>query len=276
MQVDPIAELKELVDNVQISEFPQGFKISSEISNFRFTYTSEDKAISGFLSLPKTFSKQLPVIIYNRGGSFNFGLVNDNFLHTFLSKLASWGYLVIGTQYPGNEQSEGVEEFGGISDIRSVLDLKNIIDQLSFADEQRIGMLGHSRGGMMTYLCLKQVGWIRTALTIGGLSNLESTVAFRPEMDSVYKDAFGSTESGKRNRSAINWVDELDKTVPLCIMHGASDARVLPRDSIELAQGLDEIQYKYALHIVEGGNHYLTNRPHVSDIIIKDWFVSNL
>lgn len=270
-----LTEIKKLIGTAQILEPIGGSDGVANVFCVRFIYTSNDTTISAFLSLPKAAPEKLPVIIYNRGGSFDFGLVNDEFLFTFLSKLASWGYLVVGTQYPGNKQSEGAEEFGGESDVRSILDLKTIIDQLSFVDKERIGMLGHSRGGMMTYLCLKQVDWIKTALTIGGLSDLESTVAFRPEMDQVYQKAFGSSDSGKRERSAMNWVDELNQA-SLCLMHGASDTRVLPTDSIKLAEKLDKIGYDYALHVIEGGNHYLTNRSTVSEMIVKDWFATNL
>lgn len=169
-----------------------------------------------------------------------------------------------------------VDEFGGLSDVHSVLDLKDIIEKLSFVDKTRIGMLGHSRGGMMTYLCLRQVNWIKTALTIGGLADLERSGNLRPEMNDVYKQAFRSTETGKIDRSVLYWVDKLNKSSSLCLIHGVSDARVSPKDSIELGKKLKEIEYSYSLHVVEDGNHYLTNKRHVSEKIIKNWFATNL
>lgn len=272
--VNPIAEIENLVKNFRILEVSKN--AAENVSCCRFEYASDGNAISGFAAFPKNISEKIPVIIYNRGGSFDFGLVDDQFLFTFLSRLASWGYFVIGTQYPGNSCSEGIEEFGGESDVRSVLKLKEIIDQLSFVNKERIGMFGHSRGGMMTYLCLKRVGWIKTALTVGGLTNLESTVAFRPEMDHVYKKAFNSTAAGKASRSVVNWVDELDKSSSLCMLHGGADTRVLPKGSIDLAQKLDEIGYNYSLHVLQGGSHYLMNRRDIAEAIMKDWFANNL
>lgn len=288
MTVNPIKEIESQLKNVRIIEAPKECEkstdqciskaksIKDDVSCCRFEYKSENNTISGFLSFPKNISSKLPVIIYNRGGSFDFGLVDDKFLFTFLSKLASWGYFVIGTQYPGNSSGEGVDKFGGSSDVHSVLDLKNVIGTLSFIDKKRIGMLGHSRGGMMTYLCMKQVDWIKTALTIGGLSDLERCGNLRPEMNDVYKQAFGSTETGKIDRSVLHWVGKLSKSTSLCLMHGGSDARVSPKDSIELGKKLEEIEYSYSLHIVEDGNHYLTNKRDTSEKIMKNWFATNL
>ena len=275
MKVSKITEIRKFVKNADILGTHEAVERTTGVSHVVFTYIIDDKTVSGFLSYPKTISNKLPVIIYNRGGSFDFGLVDDNFMLGFLTQLASWGYFVIGTQYPGNHISEGVDEFGG-SDVRSVLDLKKIIDQLSFLDNKRIGMLGHSRGGMMTYLCMQQVNWIKTALTIGGMSNLQSVLGFRSEMKQVYSKAFGSTQSGIAKRSVINWVDELDKSSSLCIMHGAADRRVLAKDSVKLASKLDEIGYDYSLHVLEDGNHYLTSHHDLSQAIIKDWFFKKL
>lgn len=56
--------------------------------------------------------KPLPCVIYNRGGTADFGLIKKGFLFTELADIARKGYAVIGSQYPGNSLSEGRDERG--------------------------------------------------------------------------------------------------------------------------------------------------------------------
>ena len=63
--------------------------------------------------------------------------------------------MVVASQYRGNDGGEGMEEFGG-ADVNDIFNLIPVLDQNPKADTSRIGMEGTSRGGMMTYLCLKR------------------------------------------------------------------------------------------------------------------------
>lgn len=71
-----------------------------------------------------------------------------------MGKMASWGYVVVASQYRGNDGGEGIEQFGG-DDVNDVLNLIPVLNQLPKADTSRVGIEGGSRGGMMTYLAMK-------------------------------------------------------------------------------------------------------------------------
>jgi hypothetical protein len=43
--------------------------------------------------------KNLPVIIYNRGGSKEHGKIEEKQLFFILGEIASWGYVIIASQY---------------------------------------------------------------------------------------------------------------------------------------------------------------------------------
>lgn len=244
----------------------------TEVDAYTFTYDVTGLKVAGFLVAPKKRDVPLPAIIYNRGGTSDFGLVPRGALLTRLARIAKWGYIVVGSQYPGNKLSEGHDERGGKTDIDSVLRLKDLIIELSDADEHRIGMYGMSRGGMMTYLCMKEVSWIRAALTVGGLVNLERTLQYRPKMAELYERHFGNTKEAKDARSAVKWANELHKGTPICLLHGGADTRVNPHDVLELAERLEDAHHPYALHIVQGGDHGLVTVYKERDSIVRKWF----
>ena len=109
--------------------------------------------------MPKKRATRAPTIVYNRGGSGEFGAIRIGWLFTgTIAALARAGYIVIASQYSGVAGGEGVDEMGG-SDLQDVLNLHKIIKGLSFCDAKRIGMYGFSRGGIMTYRALREVRW---------------------------------------------------------------------------------------------------------------------
>lgn len=238
---------------------------------YTFLYDVDGMKISGFLAVPKHAKRSLPVVIFNRGGTGDYGLVPKGRLFTRIAEIAKWGYVVVGTQYPGNALSEGVDERGGSSDLKSVLALRALVEVLDIADETRIGMFGESRGGMMTYLAMQKVNWIKGAVTVGGLANLQRSLLLRPEMKQVFKESFGGTKDGIVSRSVVSWSDTIYPT-PLCIIHGGDDDTVSPYDSLELATKLQDKKHTYELHIVQGGNHGMTNKSMVRDSITRRWF----
>jgi dipeptidyl aminopeptidase/acylaminoacyl peptidase len=251
-------------------------KSEKKVDAYTFTYKSDGTKIAGFLIAPKNRINKLPAIIYNRGGTEDFGLVTQGMLFTELAALAEGGYIVLGTQYPGNLVSEGIDERGGESDVSSVLRLHGLINNLGIADVNRIGMYGISRGGMMTYLCLSKVTWIKAALTIGGQTNLDRTQKDRPEMTALYEKSFGNKSKARDDRSAVKWVEKLNKSTPLCLLHGTADDRVNVQDALELAQRLNDVAHPYELHLLLNGDHSLKNVQKERDYIVQEWFDSYL
>ncbi len=230
---------------------------SQSLQAFRFFHQSGENRVEGFCIEPKG-DERLPVIIFNRGGSRHFGAMTEKGLWcTRIGALAQAGFLVIMTQCSGGSPaSEGVDDFGGEQTIQDVLGLKALLDADSRADTERIGMYGGSRGGMMTYLCLRRVSWIRAAVTVAGSADLMNT-AFRPVMEEHYEKMFGGAKEDREARSALFWVEDLPKDVPLLLLHGTADWRVNPMDSLELARRCYEERVPCRFVLYEGGDHSL-------------------
>ena len=239
---------------------------------YRLIYTSQGHAVVGYIVVPKKHATRAPTIVFNRGGSGEFGAIRIGWLFSgTIAALARAGYVVIASQYSGVAGGEGIDEMGG-ADLYDVLNLQKIIKNLSFCDAEKVGMYGISRGGMMTYLSLAKAPWIKAAITVGGLANLFRQEKLRPEMKKLYIQMFGGTPKEKKKRSAVFWADTFHKKTPLLIMHGSSDWRVNPLDSIELAEKLYENHIPYRLMLFEGSDHGLSEHENESTNMTLSWF----
>jgi len=236
-------------------------RITDSVSFFRIVYLSDGLKVTGYLAEPKAAGK-FPCIISNRGGNRDFGGWNARSIAYFLGQMASWNYLVVASQYRGNDGGEGMEEFGG-KDINDVLNLLLMLPHLPKADTSRIGIEGTSRGGMMTYLSLKKSCRFKAAVVTAGMANAFINIRARPEMEtSVFSELVADYNSTKeqslKERSVVFWADQLCKTTPLLIMHGSADWRVLPEESLELVQKLFAARHPLRFILFEGADHAIS------------------
>lgn len=247
---------------------------SKRIFVYRIIYKSNGKKIVGYIVEPKK-GKDLPCIIWNRGGSRDFGAIRVSQLFGGFSTIASLalqGYVVIATQYPGVDGGEGLDNMGSEDDIDSILDLYKILKKYKRADSKNVGMYGHSRGAMMTYMCLTKVNWLKAAVAISGPTDEINSPKFRKGWEEHQVNMYGGSKKDKKKRSAIYFADKISSKTPLLIMHGTSDWRVNPLDSINLAHKLQENKKPYRLIMYEGADHGLTEvyEHYTSEAI--NWF----
>lgn len=223
----------------------------------KIVYLSDGLKVIAYMAEPKTNGKY-PCIITNRGGNKEFGQWNPMSIAMFLGQMAEWGYVVIGSQYRGNDGGERVEEFGG-ADVHDVLNLIPVLAQQPNADTSRMGIEGTSRGGMMTYLALKESCAFKAAVVTAGLANGFLNIKKRPEMETVYQSLIPNFATDKKReieaRSAVFWADQLCKQTPLLIMHGSADWRVTPDESFELVNKLYEAKHPVRFILFEGADH---------------------
>ncbi|MCL0091612.1 prolyl oligopeptidase family serine peptidase, partial [Dehalococcoidales bacterium] len=207
-------------------------------------------------------------IIFNRGGNRNFGLLIPQQLVSYALR----GYVVVGSQYRGSCGGEGQEEFGG-ADINDVLNLIPLLKNMPNVDADRIGMIGVSRGGMMTYIALKEqtlrgTDDIKVAVVINGIADLFMAAEERPGLvDWVLAPLIGGTPNQVPEeyeaRSATYWADKIN--VPLLIQHGEVDKKVSVDQARKLAKELDKYGKVYKLIVYPGYGHALGDPRAFSD-----------
>lgn len=240
----------------------------------RITYMHDGLKITGITAVPNNAAaNSCDLVIYNRGGSGNYGILT---VHTVLRQfvpLVRAGYVVTGSNYRGNDGSDGRDEFGG-HDVDDVIALHNMMQQHPAVNDKPCFLIGASRGGMMTYLLIKHKLPVRAAVTIAAVSNQLNWESFRPEMhENVYKRFIPDFEKNEkealRKRSAICWPEALN--VPLLLLHGTSDSAVQHSQSEALAAVLKALNYPHELVLYEGGNHALTRDWADVSKRILDW-----
>lgn len=240
-------------------EVANGLKL---VDLYRISYLCDGLKVTGFVAEPKLKGKY-PCIIANRGGRWNFGLWNSYTAAFYLGRMASWGYVVVASQYRGSaDGGEGREEYGG-KDVNDVLNLIPLLSHLPNADTSRIGMYGESRGGMMTYLALKRSRKFKAAVVVAGMADCYDVIKTRPELeDRTFRDLIPGYEANKdaalKDRSAIFWPEQLCKTTPLLIMHGSADWRVSASQSIQFVEMLYRYKHPVRFVLFEGADHLVT------------------
>ncbi|MEV0287236.1 alpha/beta fold hydrolase [Kribbella sp. NPDC050820] len=202
-------------------------------TRYHVTYASGSLTISGIMNVPRTPGRH-PALVLNHGYIDPAIYTNGRGLMREQDYLARRGYVVLHTDYRGHAQST--------DDPRSDLNLRlgytedaiNAVLALRTSpsvDPNRIGMLGRSMGGGVTYNALvAQPGLIKAAVVFAPVSS-DAADNFnrwqrndRPIASTILR-AYGEPARNPtfwRNVSAINFFDRV--TEPVLIHHGESDS----------------------------------------------------
>ena len=209
-------------------------ELSSKCESYKFMYMSGNYQVEGYISVPTKCienNQSCQVIIYNRGGNNNIGLLKDN---TTAEICAGTDKIVLATQYRGTKGSTGKDEFGG-ADIQDVTALIDICEELSFADMNNLCVAGVSRGGMISYISAKEDNRVKRLIAVSAPTDLAQLYNIRTDMQKLLKDCIGGTPEQLpdeyQNRSAIYWSDKIN--IPVLIIHSLYD------DAVPFEQGLN-------------------------------------
>ncbi|MEO6693940.1 MAG: prolyl oligopeptidase family serine peptidase [Ignavibacteria bacterium] len=236
----------------------------------KIIYESDGVNVNGYMAHPKINSQKLPLIIWNRGGHLKDGIIDDFLAKGIFGEIASWGYVVLASNYRDED------EFGG-KDINDVIKLFAIADEIDFCDPLRIGMEGWSRGGMMTYQVLRKTDKIKCAVIISGLADLLRSEENRSDLVEVYKKLFGSHnveefKKRKEDRSAICFANEIDRSANILLIHGKEDKKISYKDSEDMYFKLKKNNVNSELELIEGGDHYLRKQRKEVATLRRNWF----
>jgi len=238
----------------------------------KITYLSDGLKVKGYLAYPADQSKIYPCVIWNRGGVKNDGAIDSFTARGMFGQIASWGFAVFASQYRGNAGGEGKEQLGG-EEVNDILNLIPLADELPFTDNNKWGIEGWSRGGMMTYLTLKKNHNFKCAVLVGAISNFRLHFEKNPQSENHYKEYIGdkNLDYEIEKRSAINFVESLPK-IPYLIVHGGADKTVSPLQSIEISRKMLALEIPHRLVLFENGDHFLRAHRKELDSLKKIWY----
>lgn len=223
----------------------------------RITYRVDGLAIKGFLWYPGDVRAEakLPLIVFNRGGTGEDSKLRPNTQFGF-ERFVRAGYVVIGSQYRGNNGSEGKDELGG-ADVADVLELVKIGRTLPNVDADNVYALGYSRGAMMTLSAVRDGARFNAVALVGLPADLRSR-GDRPAADLAH-------------RSAITFVDRLD--VPMLLLQGSGDPLVsTAENTLPFASALQRQTKTYELVVYDGDTHGIVFNAEDKDRRILEWF----
>lgn len=231
-------------------------KIKTSFEGYSFFYKSDNLKIKGFVLLPKKLKKKNPVIFFNRGGTGEFSKLDESMLNRY-DFLAAEGYIVFATQYRGVDGGEGVDRMGG-DDVFDIINLFEIVKKVSFVDQNRVGMYGVSRGGMMALQVISRTNWVKSLVLIAPMLDEFTMATWRKGWREHQIDTYGGSEIEMYKRSPLKWINLIPKSLPILLCHGTKDDKVPFISSKSFAQKIKKYQKNFIFKEVEGEGHFIS------------------
>jgi dipeptidyl aminopeptidase/acylaminoacyl peptidase len=207
----------------------------------RTLFPSEKELVPAYIFSPKPIdkSKRYPGLVFVHG-AFHGHL--DWRYFDLIEYAVSKGYVVIFPEYRGSSGYGDVHYKNnyGISDVADVLASADyLVKSTPYVDPARLGIYGHSRGGMATLLAIERAPTkFKAAVDVAGLADFVAFMAYKPDfrrMETASEPYFGGKLPSENlgpymEISPLNHVDDIqaplffagttgDKTVPLNL-HG--------------------------------------------------------
>ena len=226
----------------------------------RVTFASHDGLeIEGFLFRPTDTSKPVPAVVYPHGGpTSHYGDEWDGHAQYFVDK----GYAWLAINFRGSTTyGLGFERANhgdwGVGDVEDCQAAAAFLSELGWVDQSRIAIFGASYGA---YLALASLVHPENRFACGvskyGDSDILTSWAQgdRTGREDLERQMGHPREARRAYHagSPIHRIERINR--PLLVAHGERDARVSPKQSEELVEGLDRVgaTYEYITYPEEG------------------------
>lgn len=232
--------------------------------------------LQGILYKPENFdsSKKYPII-------FNYYRQLSNELHKYrkpqgtnssinIPWFVSRGYLV----FTPDIHHKVPDLKAGV--LNCVLSAADYIAKLSFVDPKRMGINGHSFGGLETGIIVTNTSLFAAAVASSGYYNLVSDVgsllryslgAHRTTSESHMGGTLWQKQNDFIQNSSIFYLDKI--TTPILIMTGNKDGQVPHEQSVELFLGLRRLNKKSWMLSYDGEGHTLWPKKLIDDYTLR-------
>lgn len=257
----------------------------SNYSKYIASYKSDGLKIYTLLTLPqgKKPATGWPVIIFNHGYISPEQYRTTEKYITYTDAFSRNGYIVFKSDYRGHGNSEGKPE-GAYYSPAYTIDILNAISSIKKykdADPNRIGMWGHSMGGMITLRSMVvtkdvKVGeiWAGVVASYEDLTNnwhhpdlnprpfvpSQREQAMRRPGRQELIDKYGDFKTNPQFWQSISPIAFVkDISGPIQIQHGTADEEVPLLFSKKLNEALKSVNKTVEFYTYQGDDHNLSN-----------------
>jgi dipeptidyl aminopeptidase/acylaminoacyl peptidase len=260
--------------------FEETLEPGANYNRYYVSYLSEGLRQYGLLTIPygETPATGWPAIVFNHGY-----IPPDQYRTTeryiaYVDWLARSGYIVFRIDYRGNDRSEGVARgaYGDRGYTVDVLNAVSALQQLPPADNNRIGMWGHSMGGYLTLRAMVLSEEIKAGVIWAGVvasypdlltrwrrgssSGVTPTPSAARRWRSDWYAVYGTPEENPEFWDTLSSNSYLaDISGPVQLHHGTADESVPLLFSEILFEELQAAGKTAELYTYEGDNHNISN-----------------
>ena len=239
----------------------------------RVTYRSGGLTIYGQVCRPASGGRH-PVLISNHGG-FS-GIPDWDGLNGFCASAAKAGWVLAESSYRGEDGSDGRIEvcLGEVDDVLAMLE---VVRSQSYADQDRIAMLGVSHGGCITSRAVERGADVHLAVEIAGpadwntlMRSLSGSQQIQTGLVTTIEKAVGGTVAQYPKRYAERSPDPkkiAEWGKPFIMLHGVADTIVPVQQACSL---VDETGGFEAYRIDTSGNVVSEPPPGCEDLSWKE------
>ncbi len=244
------------------------------------TWTNEGFTAQGWLMGPKTEAgKTYPMVTIVHGGPS--AAITAKFTTTGSAvDLVKAGYFVFQPNPRGSYgQGEAFvlsnrRDFGG-GDLRDILAGIDAVEKIAPVDDKRLGIMGHSYGGLMTMWTVTHSQRFKAAVSGAGIANWSSYYGengIDQWMIPFFGASFYDDPAIYDKLSPIRYIK--DAKTPTFIYVGERDVECPAAQSLEFWHGLKAMGVPVSLVIYEGEGHGIRAPEHAKDVTTRTvgWF----
>jgi len=209
---------------------------------------------------PRRSGTRYPVVLQVYGGP-GVQRVRNEWLPLWHQFLVRHGYGVLeldnrGSAERGTAFEAPIHNRLGAAEVADQLRAVDMLRDVPWADQDRVGVYGHSYGGYMTLmLMMKGGGRFRAGVAVAPVTDW---LLYDTHYTERYLSHPRDNADGYRASGVFPWVEDLQGE--LMIMHGMADDNVLFTHTTKLIKALQDRNLKFTLMTYPGSKHGLAGR----------------
>ena len=196
-----------------------------------FMLDSQGLKLRVFVAVPEPSENPMPLVeIHHGGGGY------ETIYEEMAMEMASNGFVGAAMIHRGYSGSEGEMEYGK----GEILDIKNLTEALiqrPYVDENRIGIMGYSRGGHNAILAMEKWDYFAAGALWSTPVDMLELVRSVPWISQIIGGMPDEIPEEYHVRSSIHFVSRIN--CPVLILHGEQDDVVSVRHARRLAREMD-------------------------------------